>query len=64
MCSVKELDQQAVEMNDMAKTGMQQLKKAETQLHRDLSGNKDSELEKDIETEVSDLHLSQYCVLN
>jgi len=48
----QELDEQAVEMNDMAKTGMQQLKKAETQLHRDLSGNKDSELEKDIETEA------------
>merc|ERR1711907_714653 len=48
----EELDSQLNSMNSEAKTGLKQLKQAETQLHRDLAGHRDAELENDIEQQV------------
>jgi len=44
---------------NMAKTGMAQLKKAEAQLHRDLNGHRDAQLEGDIEQKAEDIEAQQ-----
>merc|ERR1712146_721114 len=42
-----------------AKIGMQQLEKSEAQLHRDLNGHRDSDLERDIENKAEEIESQQ-----
>jgi hypothetical protein len=51
----EKVDSQLNEQGEMAKVGMQQLKKSEDQLHRDLNGHRDSDLEMDIQTKAEDI---------
>jgi len=49
------VDQELTKEAGMAKAGMAQLRKAETQLHRDLNGHRDAQLEADIAAKAEDI---------
>merc|ERR1712166_593399 len=52
---VKKDEMSLNEMANMAATGMAQLKKSEARLHRDLNGNRDRQLEEDIEKKAKEI---------
>lgn len=55
----EKVDSQLNEQGEMAKIGMQQLEKSEAQLHRDLNGHRDSDLERDIENKAEEIESQQ-----
>jgi hypothetical protein len=55
----EEAKQQLKVQSQMAKEGLAQLKKSEEQLHRDLNGHRDTELEQDIEDKAEDIESQQ-----